>query len=64
MVMPRTAWIEWWDIGKVSWDGDEFRLEPHSKNEEERAVPFLRQGCSWKCTPRKMEARDWLIGNG
>ena len=62
MVLARTSWLEWWEIGKVSLDGEAFRLEPLSDKEDEKTVPFLRQGCSWKCIPRPVQKRDWLVG--
>ena len=34
-IIPRTEWIEWWT----------------QTRESVGALPFLRQGCSWNCTP-------------
>ncbi|ESZ90708.1 hypothetical protein SBOR_8902 [Sclerotinia borealis F-4128] len=61
-VVPRTEWIEWWEIEKVS---KKDRLETTSaasaasplrrvENERdvaEKLVPLIRRGCSWLCLP-------------
>lgn len=38
---------------------EDWKIEPISKKQDERAVPFLRQGCSWKCIPSKVNKREW-----
>lgn len=49
-VVPRTEWIEWWHVKDV--------LLPYLgqgvwgvRDLEERHIPFMRHGCSWKCVP-------------
>jgi len=48
VVIPRTAWLEWWTLGRVL-AGEQ--TEPLSRNPAEQFVPFIRRGCSWKCLP-------------
>ncbi|KAI0487563.1 hypothetical protein F4859DRAFT_261083 [Xylaria cf. heliscus] len=50
---PLTQWIEWWDISK--WEdimADKLTLEPLSVDANEKAIPFLKRGCSWNCVPK------------
>ncbi|CAG8377761.1 unnamed protein product [Penicillium salamii] len=53
-VMPRTEWIEWWDISPFenghNWTAEE--LEPGVREHILRPLPFRRQGCSLSCVPR------------
>lgn len=58
VIIPRTEWLEWREIYKLSTKRVESSVsqpqgEPLSKNVEERAVPFIYRGCSWKCLPRR-----------
>ncbi|TGO66810.1 hypothetical protein BOTNAR_0053g00020 [Botryotinia narcissicola] len=59
-VVPRTEWIEWWEIEKVS---KRDRMNAASANVPtprrvvnerdivEKLVPLMRKGCSWSCLP-------------
>jgi hypothetical protein len=66
---PTAQWIEWWDISK--WEhrprpggsqGHEWAPEPLSINPNEYAIPFLKRGCSWNCTPRPMKIGQCMPG--
>ncbi|KAF7877189.1 hypothetical protein EAF04_000874 [Stromatinia cepivora] len=57
-VVPRTEWIEWWEIEKVSkkdrLDAVNNAAGPRVENERdtiEKLVPLIRRGCSWLCLP-------------
>ncbi|APA08924.1 hypothetical protein SS1G_02751 [Sclerotinia sclerotiorum 1980 UF-70] len=57
-VVPRTEWIEWWEIEKVSkkdrLDAVTNAANPRVENERdtvEKLVPLIRRGCSWLCLP-------------
>ncbi|KAI9745284.1 MAG: hypothetical protein M1818_001564 [Claussenomyces sp. TS43310] len=58
-VIPRTEWIEWWQIEKVqrrragSTAASSRRQTENQRDQIERLVPLMRRGCSWKCVPRK-----------
>ena len=56
LVQPRAEWIEWWELKHpaTSTVGDQVVFVPMNQNEEERAVPFIRRGCSWKCLPQRV----------
>ncbi|ATZ50960.1 hypothetical protein BCIN_06g04240 [Botrytis cinerea B05.10] len=59
-IVPRTEWIEWWEIEKVS---KRERMDAASANGPtparvvnerdivEKLVPLMRKGCSWSCLP-------------
>lgn len=52
-VIPRTEWIEWWEIARKE---TEDAASPSENIEDvrdrmERIVPLIRKGCSWKCMP-------------
>ncbi|KAK6580527.1 hypothetical protein PZA11_006763 [Diplocarpon coronariae] len=60
-VLPRTEWIEWWEIAKNV--DTEYRLpstaSPLRQMENDRdilesMVPLIRRGCSWLCVPKKL----------
>ncbi|KAH8667383.1 hypothetical protein BGZ60DRAFT_48679 [Tricladium varicosporioides] len=63
-IIPRTEWIEWWEIAKVLDDASPDRLasaaSPLRMKENERdvlesMVPLMRRGCSWFCVPKKVQ---------
>lgn len=64
VMMPVAQWIEWWEIGYKDKDriGTGFEVRPVGSGQNERAVPFLRRGCSWKCIPSPMEPGERLSG--
>ncbi|KAI0595278.1 hypothetical protein F4775DRAFT_382867 [Biscogniauxia sp. FL1348] len=64
VMMPTAQWIEWWDLS-VSIMNQKGPLKtrlPLSSQRDERAVPFLRRGCSWRCVPKPMKFGQWLPG--
>ncbi|KAI1425187.1 hypothetical protein F5Y12DRAFT_714515 [Xylaria sp. FL1777] len=64
IITPVAQWIEWWDISKVEWNTQEtLVLEPLSMNVDEKAIPFLKRGCSWNCIPKTMEAGQCAPGS-
>ncbi|KAI5924483.1 hypothetical protein F4810DRAFT_126041 [Camillea tinctor] len=64
VMMPTAQWIEWWDlsVSVMSEKGPLKARLPLSSHQDERAVPFLRRGCSWKCVPKPMKFGQWLPG--
>ena len=56
-IIPRTEWLEWWEIAKsVDKKGTASAADPSSQMENERdviesMVPLMRRGCSWLCVP-------------
>ncbi|KAI1109446.1 hypothetical protein F5Y14DRAFT_27953 [Nemania sp. NC0429] len=57
IITPLTQWIEWWSIVKrkyKSWPHGPVTVEPLSMSSNEYAIPFLKRGCSWNCTPPQM----------
>ncbi|KUJ13776.1 uncharacterized protein LY89DRAFT_590708 [Mollisia scopiformis] len=56
-IVPRTEWIEWWEIAKVlDRNGMASAASPLRQMENERdvlesMVPLMRRGCSWLCVP-------------
>ncbi|KAI1199140.1 hypothetical protein F5X97DRAFT_133768 [Nemania serpens] len=66
IITPLTQWIEWWDIAKrehKSWPGEQVTVEPLSMNANENAIPFLKRGCSWNCTPARMQVGQCAPGS-
>lgn len=69
-VIPRTEWIEWWEISKerndpsrVTSAASPLRQMDNGRDQVERKVPFMRRGCSWKCLPTgdtEMELRKTM----
>lgn len=52
-IIPRTEWIEWWEISKVfssSFTHVGNRIF-NERDDAERLIPFVRRGCSWLCIP-------------
>ncbi|XXH02331.1 hypothetical protein Hte_008704 [Hypoxylon texense] len=64
VMVPVTHWIEWWEIGYKDKDrtGANLEVRPVGSGDNERAVPFLRRGCSWKCLPSPMQPGERLSG--
>jgi Leucine-rich repeat (LRR) protein len=52
-VIPRTEWIEWWEIAWKEPTGapSPFQILENARDLMERVVPLMRRGCSWKCVP-------------
>lgn len=59
-IVPRTEWIEWWEIAKVlDHNGMASAASPLRQMENERdvlesMVPLMRRGCSWLCVPEQI----------
>ncbi|KAI1506065.1 hypothetical protein F5X99DRAFT_404613 [Biscogniauxia marginata] len=64
VTVPTAQWIEWWDlsISAMNQKGPRKSRIPLSSHQDERAVPFLRRGCSWRCVPKPMKVGQWLPG--
>ncbi|CCU81512.1 hypothetical protein BGHDH14_bgh03573 [Blumeria hordei DH14] len=52
-IIPRTEWIEWWEISKVSSSSftNMGNRVFNERDDAERLIPFVRRGCSWLCVP-------------
>ncbi|CAG8971275.1 hypothetical protein HYALB_00001441 [Hymenoscyphus albidus] len=51
--MPRTEWIEWWDIAKTVGTASASPSKPGNQRDAvERIIPLMRRGCSWLCVPK------------
>lgn len=64
-IIPRTEWIEWWQIAKAM-DEPEAGSTSSQKvaNERDAAesmVPLIRRGCSWLCVPRRAVAEEGCV---
>lgn len=65
-IVPRTEWIEWWQISKVPDRSTISAASPLRQRENERdksesMVPLMRRGCSWFCIPRKAPVEEDLV---
>lgn len=54
VMTPVAHWIEWWQIREMQQSNIR---TPHypielGRGDDERPIPFLMRGCSWKCVPR------------
>ncbi|KAH7381881.1 hypothetical protein BKA64DRAFT_749346 [Cadophora sp. MPI-SDFR-AT-0126] len=62
-VLPRTEWIEWWEIAKnldqaVPSAASPLRQRENDRDILESMVPLIRRGCSWRCVPEKLVKLD------
>lgn len=60
-VIPRTEWIEWWQIDMVRPEINSSVASPlrnweNRRDNTEKYVPLMRRGCSWRCVPGKLVA--------
>jgi len=61
-IIPRTEWIEWWEIAKVldhnamASAASPLRQMENERDVLESMVPLMRRGCSWLCMPNKLTA--------
>ncbi|KAI1379101.1 hypothetical protein F4677DRAFT_442829 [Hypoxylon crocopeplum] len=64
VAVPLAQWIEWWQISTMNLSSDGTRLNRRhvGSGENERPIPFLRRGCSWKCLPKPMKQGQRLSG--
>ncbi|KAI2615030.1 hypothetical protein GGR54DRAFT_317543 [Hypoxylon sp. NC1633] len=62
VMAPLAQWIEWWELSKSSSYKPITVPTPISAVDEEKAVPFMRRACSWKCLPKPMQAGETLSG--
>jgi len=59
-IIPRTEWIEWWEIAKVvdnnvtAGGANSSRQMENERDVLESMVPLMRRGCSWLCVPEKV----------
>lgn len=65
-IVPRTEWIEWWQISKVPNRSTISAASPLRQRENERdksesMVPLMRRGCSWFCVPNKTPVEEDTI---
>lgn len=60
-IIPRTEWIEWWEIAKATEKktttsaASPLRHWENQRSKVESMVPLIRRGCSWLCVPGKPE---------
>jgi Leucine Rich repeats (2 copies) len=65
-IIPRTEWIEWWEIAKLlDSNSTASAASPLRQMENERdvlesMVPLMRRGCSWLCVPEKATTPEAL----
>ncbi|TAQ88561.1 hypothetical protein B7494_g3084 [Chlorociboria aeruginascens] len=66
-IVPRTEWIEWWEVARVSnYRGTPtsaalLRLMENSRDLAESVIPLIRRGCSWLCVPENVpESEDGI----
>lgn len=63
-IIPRTEWIEWWQISKAIDDTDagsvasQLRRIENERDAAESMVPLMRRGCSWLCVPERAGAEE------
>jgi hypothetical protein len=59
-IVPRTEWIEWWEIAKVldrnamASAASPLRQMENERDVLESMVPLMRRGCSWLCVPEQV----------
>jgi hypothetical protein len=58
-IIPRTEWIEWWEISKsvagavVASAASPLGRMENMRDAFEKKVPLMRRGCSWLCVPER-----------
>jgi hypothetical protein len=58
-IIPRTEWIEWWQIAKAVDESEtvsaasQLRKVENERDAAESMVPLIRRGCSWLCVPER-----------
>jgi hypothetical protein len=64
-VIPRTEWVEWWEIVRKETTGAAGPLQiiEHGRDRMERVVPLIRRGCSWKCIPEAVPLKQGEEGS-
>lgn len=61
-IIPRTEWIEWWEVLKTSANGgiasaaSPLRQMENERDAIERKLPLMRRGCSWRCAPTQSDS--------
>jgi hypothetical protein len=69
-IIPRTEWIEWWEINKASEKSAMASAASplgHIENNREmmeRIVPFIRRGCSWRCVAEELAVSSEVAVEG
>lgn len=61
VIIPRTEWIEWWNIvklakGPVASRASSQPIAENERDEAEKTVPLMRRGCSWNCVPKYLRS--------
>jgi hypothetical protein len=63
-IIPRTEWIEWWEIAKCADNkgmasaASPLRQMENERDVVERMVPLMRRGCSWLCVPETVTVQE------
>ena len=71
-IIPRTEWLEWWEISKViekrgmASAASPLRQMENERDAVEKIVPLIRRGCSWLCVPGNLtiEEEDAMMEEG
>lgn len=64
-VIPRTEWLEWWQISKAQKNrqlasaASPLKMMENRRDQVESMVPLIRRGCSWRCLPDKVPLDDF-----
>ncbi len=67
-VIPRTEWLEWWQISKAQKNtqlasaASPLRLMENRRDQVESMIPLIRRGCSWRCLPDRVPLEDYEGG--
>lgn len=61
-IVPMTQWIEWWSLSRIETNQRMVREQQLAFDQDEKAVPFLRRGCSWGCQPPPRQLGSALPG--
>jgi hypothetical protein len=63
-IVPRTEWLEWWEISKVVENkvlasaASPLRHMENERDTVEKIVPLMRRGCSWLCVPGRLTIEE------
>jgi hypothetical protein len=63
-VIPRTEWIEWYEIVKeqptrsLASAASPLRQMENKRDTIERLIPLMRRGCTWNCLPNSAAAEE------
>lgn len=68
-IIPRTEWIEWWQIAKAMDETEasgtisQLRKVENERDAAESMVPLMRRGCSWLCVPERAGVEEECLNN-